>query len=153
MTQNGSPTAQSPKQVVIDFLTYMGSNDLDDVERAGALFADDVVFTIIGKSAISGTMVGREEIMEKRFRQARKRMVPGSKSLEIGVVVTEGEYVAAEWKSRRRVVDNPDYENVFFGLFQVKEGKIKLLREYLDTLAVYEARWGHVDASKPTINA
>ena len=88
--------------------------------------------------------------MTKRFRAARGRTVPGSKSLKIGVVLSEGNYVAAEWTSHRKVVDAPDYENVFFGLFESEDGKIKLLREYLDTLAVQESRWGHARQDNAT---
>ena len=136
-----------PRSVVVSFLTLMGSELMEDVEKAGRLFADDVTFWIIGDTAISGTMVGREQIMEKRFRPARKRMVPGTKSLKIGKVIAEGEYVAAEWTSRRKVVNAKDYENEFFGLFRVREGRIQLLREYMDTAKVKESGWGHAPAA------
>ena len=132
-----------PKTVVTQFLRYMGSNEPGGVEKAGEMFAEDASFWIAGDTPISGLMVGREKIMENRFRPANKRIVAGSKSLEIGKVMAEGEFVAAEWTSRRRVVDSKDYENAFFGLFQISDGKIKSLREYLDTQKVIEAGWFH----------
>jgi len=136
----------APKEVVINFLQLMGTGDWADMERAGELFADDVSFWIAGNTAISGTVVGREAVMEGRFRPSRKRTVAGTLSLKIGAVIAEGDYVAAEWTSRRAVVNSPDYVNSFFGLFRVRNGKIQILREYLDTQAIVESRWRHVDS-------
>lgn len=137
----------NPKEVVVHFLELMATGQPADLEKAGQLFADDVTFWIAGSTAISGTLCGRETVMDKRFRPSRKRTIAGTLTLKIGVVVAEGEYVAAEWTSRRRVVDSPDYENKFFGLFQVRDGKIHLLREYLDTQAVVESGWRHTEAA------
>src|SRR5579862_4005604 len=135
----------SPRQVVVRFLELMATGTDEGLEQAGELFADDVSFWIAGKTAISGTLVGREVVMDKRFRASRKRTVPGTLLLKIGVVISEGDYVAAEWTSRRKVVNSPDYENAFFGLFQIRDGKIKVFREYLDTQAVVESTWRHSD--------
>jgi len=135
-----------PKAVVISFLELMGTGVLADMEKAGQLFADDVSFWIAGNTAISGTVTGREAVMERRFRPSRKRTIAGTLSLEIGMVIAEGDYVAAEWTSRRKVVNSPDYENRFFGLFRVHNGKIQLLREYLDTQAIVESRWRHSES-------
>jgi uncharacterized protein len=137
----------SPKEVVVSFLELMATGEPADLEKAGQLFADDVSFWIAGRTAISGTLCGREAVMDKRFRSSRKRTIAGTLMLKIGVVLCEGEYVAAEWTSRRKVVDSPDYENAFFGLFQVRDGKIHSLREYLDTQAVVESGWRHIDSA------
>jgi ketosteroid isomerase-like protein len=131
----------SPKEVVIKFLGLMRSATPEDTEKAGMMFAEDASFWILGNLPMSGELRGREEIMVKRFRRGHGRTVQGSKSLDIGKVIAEGEFVAAEWVSRRKVIDGADYVNTFFGLFQVKDGKIVSLREYMDTLAVKEAGW------------
>ena len=130
-----------PKAVVLEFLGHMSGGTIEDIEKAGAMFADDAEFWIIGSLPMSGMVTGREAIMEKRFRPGAQLTVPGSKRLQVGMVVAEGQHVAIEWKSQRKVVDGPDYHNEFFGLFRVEDGKIKLLREYMDTLAVKESRW------------
>jgi hypothetical protein len=130
-----------PKSVVFKFLGHMATGDVAEIEKAGAMFAEDAEFWIIGNLPMSGMVRGREAILEKRFRPGAKLTVPGSKQLQIGKAITEGEYVAVEWKSQRKVVDGPDYHNEFFGLFQVRNGEIILLREYMDTLAVKESRW------------
>src|SRR5256885_16265078 len=96
-------SALTPKDVVIRFLELMGTGQWDDMEKAGALLADDLDFWIAGNTAISGTIVGREAAMERRFRPARKRTMPGTLTLKIGKVIAEGAYVAAEWTSRRKV--------------------------------------------------
>ena len=138
-------SALTPKDVVIRFLELMGTGQWDDMEKAGALLADDVDFWIAGNTAISGTVVGREAAMERRFRPARKRTMPGTLTLRIGKVIPEGDYVAAEWTSRRKVFSSADYENFLFGLFHIRNGKISSLREYLDTQAVVQSSWRHID--------
>jgi uncharacterized protein len=137
----------TPKEVVVRFLELMATGEPADLEKAGRLFADDVSFWIAGRTAISGTVCGREAVMDKRFRPSRKRTIAGTLLLKIGIVLEEGEYVAAEWTSRRQVVNSPDYENAFFGLFQVRNGKIQSLREYLDTQAVVESGWRHMEST------
>ena len=141
MASSGDDRKLSPKEVVIKFLDFMRSATPEDTEAAGMMFAEDASFWILGNLPMSGELRGREEIMVKRFRRGHARTVQGSKSLDIGKVIAEGEFVAAEWVSRRKVVDGKDYVNTFFGLFQVRDGKILSLREYMDTLAVKEAGW------------
>jgi hypothetical protein len=142
MSEASTPITD-PKEVVRAFLGHMRSGSAEDTEKAGRIFAEDATFWILGNLPMSGTISGREEIMSKRFRPGHARTQAGSKSLEIGMVISEGEYVAAEWTSRRKVVGGADYANTFFGLFHVRNGKIQSLREYMDTHAVYEAAWYH----------
>src|SRR5258708_32596876 len=113
MSASGDRQA-APKEVVINFLQLMGTGDWADMEKAGQLFADDVSFWIAGNTAISGTVTGREAVMERRFRPSRKRTIAGTLSLGIGMVIAEGDYVAAGWPSRRKAVNGPDDENRFF---------------------------------------
>ncbi len=145
MAISGDMNTADPRQIVVRFLELMGAGQADQQEEAGRLFADDAEFWIAGDTAISGTVLGREAIMEKRFRLARQRVVPGSVSLQVGKVISDGEYVAAEWTSQRKVVNGKPYSNAFFGLFEVKQGKITVLREYMDTAAVKESGWSHAD--------
>lgn len=133
------------KEVVRRFLCLMSTGNPEDMEKAASLFAEDATFWIIGNLAMSGTLHGREQILEKLFRPNFKRIVPGTVTLKLGKVIAEGEYVAAEWTSRRKVIDSKDYENTFFGLFRVKNGRIHSLREYMDTLSVKEAGWSRED--------
>jgi ketosteroid isomerase-like protein len=138
-----------PKDVVLKFLGYMSTAEPDDTEAAIRMFAADATFWVLGNLPMSGTLHGREEI-KKRFRRGHAETAPGSKTLKIGTVVTEGEYVAAEWTSRRKTVGGNDYANTFFGLFQVRNGKIQSLREYMDTLGVKESGWDRVTTSTQT---
>jgi ketosteroid isomerase-like protein len=130
-----------PKEVVFQFLRFMSTGDPEDAEKAGAMFTEDAEFWIVGSLPMSGTVRGREEILEKRIRPGSRLTVPGSKRLQIGSAIAEGDYVAVEWKSQREVAGMPDYQNEFFGLFRVEGDKIALLREYMDTQSVKDSRW------------
>ena len=128
--------SKASKEVVLRFLKFMSTGTVDDQEAAGRVFAEDAEFFILGIP----TTYGRDNIMTHHFRPGRSTMVPGSKTLKVGTVVTEGEYVAAEWMSHRKLMGGGEYQNLFFGLFHVKNGHIQSLREYRDTLVAKEAK-------------
>jgi hypothetical protein len=131
----------TPKMVVLEFLRLMSTGAPADSEKAGQLYEENATLWVLGSLPTSGMIEGRDRILNERVRTIGPLIVPGSKSSVIGAVVCEGEYVAAEWKSRRTLLTGQAYENDFFGLFQVRDGKIVSLREYLDTLKVKEAGW------------
>jgi ketosteroid isomerase-like protein len=126
------------KDGVLRFLDLLGRGDF---EGAAELFAEGATFWVPGSLPFSGTLHGRQEILEKNLLPSRSLTVPGTASLEVGTVVAEGAYVAAEWIFRRKTLDGRDYENTFFGLFQMRNGEIQSLREYLDTQYAKDMLW------------
>lgn len=131
--------AQKSKQVVLDFFQSMNEGEF---EKSGQFFAEDATMWVVGSMPFSGTMYGRQEILEKNFLPSKEFTVPGSASVELGDVIAEGDKVAAEWIFRRKMTSGKDYENYFFGLFSVKNGKIQTFREYLDTHYAQKMLWG-----------
>jgi len=131
--------AQKSKQVVLDFFQSMNEGEF---EKSGQFFAEDATMWVVGSTPFSGTMYGRQEILEKNFLPSKEFTVPGSASVELGDVIAEGDKVAAEWIFRRKMTSGKDYENYFFGLFSVKNGKIQTFREYLDTHYAQKMLWG-----------
>ena len=49
-------------------------------------------------------------------------------------MIADESCVVTEWTIRRKTDKGRDYENFFMARFEIKDGKIHLIREYLDTL-------------------
>ena len=130
--------AKDNKETVLNFFRLLGQGEF---EEAAQIFAEDAIFWVVGSLPFSGTLHGRQEILDKNLLPSRDFTIPGTASVEIGTVVAEDDYVAAEWIFRRKTTSGKDYENYFFGLFQIRDGKIQSLREYLDTQYAKEMLW------------
>ncbi len=100
--------------------------------------ADDVEFTIIGSTKWSGTFSGKQELVEKLLG-------PLGAQLESGIAITpsnfiaDGDFVAMQAKGKSTTKSGKPYDNTYCQVFQVVNGKVQRVTEYLDTELVTEA--------------
>lgn len=100
--------------------------------------ADDVQITIIGTTKYSGTYNGKQEVVEKL-------LAPLGTQLEDGIVITpsnfiaDGDTVAMEATGKSTTKDGKSYDNTYCQVFQVADGKVQRMTEYLDTELVTTA--------------
>ena len=128
---------------------YVAAVEAGDEAAIRAAFAEDATWTLAaGDLPISGTWVGRDAILGEFLAGAMARYEPGSVSLEITAMVAEGDRVVLQWTSRARTVGGRDYENGCIGVFTVRDGRIRHVREYMDTLYAATVAFG-VDAARP----
>src|SRR5271170_5092423 len=123
------------KRSVMKFFEGINAGDMN---AAADAFAEDATFWVPGSLPFSGTLHGRTAILEKNLLPSVKLSVPGTLKVEVRNIIAEGDMVAAEWVTSRKTISGRDYVNYFHGLFQVRDGKIQSLREYLDTLYAKE---------------
>jgi ketosteroid isomerase-like protein len=123
------------KKVVLGFTEALSSADLEAVQAA---FADDATWWFPGSLPWSGTHKGKKAILQDLFGQAFPFIEPGTLSIQVRNAIGEGDFVAAEWVVRCKNTKGRDYENYYHAMFEVKEGKIQTVREYVDTLHVKE---------------
>jgi len=126
------PTAPDSKTVIRE---YVAALQAGDVEAVRGLFAEDATWTLhAGDLPISGTFEGRDRILGEFLAAALGHYEPGSIQLEITGMTAEDERVVLQWTSRARTVDGRPYENGCIGVFEVRDGRIVAVREYMDTL-------------------
>lgn len=118
------------KRTVMKFFEGINAGDM---EAAAEAFAEDATFWVPGSLPFSGTLHGRKSILEKNLLPSIKLSMPGTLKVEVRNIIAEGDLVAVEWVTSRKTISGRDYLNYFHGLFQVHDGKIQGLREYLDT--------------------
>lgn len=107
-------------------------NDGDAAVVAGS-FAHDAVWKLDGELPISGIWDGRDAILNGFFGTAAELFEPGSTRVEVTRMLVDGADVVLEWTSRARTRNGEHYENHCIGIFTIAHGKIKAVREYMDT--------------------
>ena len=98
-----------------------------------ATMADDVRWTIIGTTKWSGTMNGKQEIVNRLLKPIFAELEsPGSSTVDN--VIAEGDYVVVQQHASGRMTKlGKPYNNTYCIVFKVVDGKIKEINEYCDT--------------------
>jgi ketosteroid isomerase-like protein len=104
-----------------------------------ATMSDDVRWTIIGNTKWSGTMNGKQQVIDRLLKPIFAEMESmGSNTVEN--VIAEGDYVVVQQHaSGRKTKTGKPYNNNYCLVFKLGGGKIKEITEYLDTELVTSA--------------
>lgn len=117
-------------QVVLRYLAASNAGDRVAVEE---LLADDATFTLWGRLPVSGTTVGKRAIIESLMPGARKLFQPGTLQLHPLHMMVDGDHVVAEVHAVGTSAAGIAYDTQYCMIFQVCEGRIHAVREYMDT--------------------
>lgn len=106
-----------------------------DIKAAFANMSDEVSWLIPGALPnLSGMRKGKSGILD--FARQAAKMFPGGLASEIRRVYGDGETVVIEMTNRGKLFNGKDYENEYCFVFEVEAGKIRRVREYVDTQKV-----------------
>ena len=89
------------------------------------------------KTGLSGGRGGHMHLFDSTVRFACSGIVvdPDDEMFfEVTHMIADESCVVTEWTIRCKTDKGRDYENFFMARFEIKDGKIHLIREYLDTL-------------------
>jgi ketosteroid isomerase-like protein len=101
--------------------------------------ADDVSFTLIGSTPLSGTLQGKQNIEKGLSEILGGRLEGGAIAMTIENLVAEGEYVAEQATGISKTKTGKDYNNTYCRVWRIVDGKVHSLTEYLDTEIVRDA--------------
>lgn len=120
------------KQAVRDFFEATAKRDGETLSR---LFAEDVSWQIpqSAPAPFAGTHHGHDRVLEMFLQGASGLFVEGTHTIDIELMVAEGDIVAAEVQMNAKTTKGPDYRNQYVFLFTFRDGKIAEFREHLDT--------------------
>ena len=124
-------SAEENKKIILEWCDNFSKGEVDAVQAA---FADDATWWLPGSLPVSGTYVGKKEIFEEFFGQALALFQPDTISIEVKGAIAEGDAVAVEWMAHGTSAKGKAYDNHYHVLFELHDGKIKAVREYVDTL-------------------
>ena len=122
-------STEANKQLVRDAYAAASGGNLDGLmERV----ADDVEWTFYGNHRFARTFQGKDDLMKNLFGVLGAQL-EGHITLDIQNVIGDGEMVVVEALGKSRTKDGRDYNNTYCLALTLREGKIALIRQYLDT--------------------
>lgn len=112
-----------------------------DVDATLSNMSEDVSWLVPGNLPhISGVKQGKQAIVTL-MKGVKKAFPEGVKS-EIRNICAEGNAVVLELTNRGKVANGKFYENDYCFVFEIADGKIQRIREYVDTQKIKEILLG-----------
>jgi uncharacterized protein len=123
-------TPEANKQLIRDYFDAVGTGASDKVVAA---FADDIVWWVPPSSPMAGTYEGKDAVLGM-FAKGVSLYAPKPMTIEILGMVADDRKVAAEIHITATTAKGAEYSNFYHFLFEIEAGKIKGVKEYVDTL-------------------
>jgi ketosteroid isomerase-like protein len=101
--------------------------------------ADDVEWTIIGSTVLSGTSRGKQEVIDKLLKPIRARLADGPIVFQPERFIAEGEYVVMQAHGRATALSGKPYNNTYCIVCRIVDGKVKEMVDYIDTELITSA--------------
>jgi ketosteroid isomerase-like protein len=122
------------EKIVRHFFDTLSSGDL---EKLRLLLHEDATWSIMGTGIPgAGDKKGRKEIIDVFLGPVRGMFVPGDPKVLIQHLVLQGPYAAIEAKGLGKFKNGKDYNNRYAFMLEIKDDKVFVLREYMDTYYV-----------------
>jgi len=115
------------KTIVKRFLVASGCGDLETV---AALLTDDAQVVTMGSSMVSGNR-NREQVLE--LLKSLSTLLRSGIEFTFLTITAEEDRVSCEMMGRSTLVKGGEYNNQYHMLAKLRDGKLRSLREYIDT--------------------
>lgn len=124
----------SNEQLVREFFAVLSSGDLEKLRTY--IGVDTTWEPKVSKDLPgSGVHVGND-IVDKFIGPVRGLFVPGDPKVHVDSVVASGDMVMCETRGVGTLQNGTEYNNVYAWAFLIKGGRIKAIREYMDSAYV-----------------
>ena len=110
---------------------YEASNS-GDMDTCFDLIADDIRWTNIGTTSLSGTFNGKTELQERLLGPLFGQLKKGIRTT-VHRLVAENDFVVAQTSGTAETLDGRPYNNSYCWLIRIRKGKIVEVTEYMDT--------------------
>lgn len=123
--------SSDPKAVVVRFFETLGTGNFAAI---GEFFDDDSVWQVNDVARGLPAQRGRKAIIDDFLQPIREGLFePGDPKVEIRRLLSEGSFVVAETTARGELRNGNHYENQYVFVIEVDGGKVRHLREYMDS--------------------
>ena len=124
------------KQLLQDIYAQISRGNLQPLLDS---MADDIQWTIIGSTAVSGTSRGKQEVIDQLLRPIRARLADGPIVFQPDRFIAEGEYVVMQAHGRATARSGKPYNNTYCIVCRIVDGKVKEMIDYVDTELITSA--------------
>ena len=100
--------------------------------------ANDISWTIIGTTALSGTFNGKQEVADKLAIPLRARLA-GPIAFTLDDFIAEGDQVVMRARGRATAKSGKPYNNSYCIVARFRDGKITEMTDYVDTALIERA--------------
>lgn len=121
--------SRDPKDVVTAFVAALNARDWSAMSE---LFHDDLTYTVMGFDLPGAGSLDKATALAV-LPGMMSVFAEGSPRLSIVRMISEGTWVNLEAEGSGVFVDGTPYENRYSNNFEVVDGQIRTLREYMDT--------------------
>ncbi len=122
------------EQIVVDFFIKLGVGDLN---KLAELLHVDMTWTVMNSDIPgSGRHEGRDHILNEFLAPVRGLFKPGDPKVHVDNLVSSDDCVMAETRALGERADGRQYNNRYAWAFELRDGKIKNVREYMDSYYV-----------------
>jgi hypothetical protein len=122
------------ERVVLNFFATLSTGDLEAVR---ALLHEDATWKpMVNDIPGAGTHVGRKGIVDDFLYPVRGMFKPGDPKVTINTIASNGPLVITETLGHGTISDGRPYENRYCWAFEIKDGLVFAIREYMDSLYV-----------------
>ena len=122
-------STETNKQTVMKFFEAGNRGDMD---TCFGLIADDIRWTNMGTTSLSGTYSGKAELMEKLLGPLFGQLKQGI-HMDVVRLVAEGDHVVAQTQGTAETLDGRPYNNSYCWVIRVRDGQFAELTEFMDT--------------------
>ena len=112
--------------------SFYEAGNRGDFDACFDLIADDITWTNIGTTRLSGTYRGKEELMEKLLGPLFGKLKAGIFS-SIDNLLAEADVVVAQTSGKAETTDGRPYNNKYCQIIRIRDGKFVEVTEYFDT--------------------
>lgn len=129
-------SVEDNKRLVLEFLGHYSAARYD---AALAMLADDADWWLPGhpdEFPAAGTV---DKATVRKRLAGNLKLLPNGIDITVGAVTAEDDRVAVEAESVGTLVNGRRYHNRYHFLFVLRDGRIRLVKEYLDTLHAVNA--------------
>lgn len=125
-------SAEQNRKIVEDAVAKW---QLGNPEAFYQILDENVNWTVIGTTEVSGTYTSRQDFIDDAVRKIGKRIY-GQVTPKIVDIITEGDRLVFRWDGSGKMADGTPYHNRYSWAMTFKDGKVVEGTAYLDTALV-----------------
>jgi ketosteroid isomerase-like protein len=124
--------------------TFFETLSAGDLEGLAGLLDEHATWTVHARGLPgSGTHAGRHAVIEDFLRPVRGLFRPGDPKVVVEHVLVRGSLAAVEARGEGQLADGTPYDNTYAFFVEVADGKIRAIRESMDSHYVSTLLAGH----------
>ena len=107
------------------------------------LLADDLRWTIVGRSQVSKTYHSKEQFIGEVLRPFGARFSEPVRPVDVRGIYADGDTVVVLWDGKGKRLDGKPYENTFAWFMRFRQGLIVEATAFFDSIA-FDELWSEV---------